>query len=198
MVNGTGSACDAACYENVKFKVVGDQYPYTFKIHINGFGDEYFDQCANLSFIVYKDGDNVAVNVYSLADNNRLHGVHTTPIYEFYRTIYDRSTVSKIINNSGIEIGMNSSAKKNGYGKIDLTIPAYTHGTVSNLSGGALGIITVPDETVGAGAIEFFIKRNNKDNRYEIYSMSGGYVHLRGPDAAGNWGGSCIWPLCQL
>ncbi len=62
----------------------------------------------------------------------------TTPKYEFYRTIYDRSTVSKIINNSGIEIRMNSSAKKNGYGKIDLTIPAYTHGTVSSLSGGAL------------------------------------------------------------
>ncbi len=55
------------------------------------------------------------------------------------------------------------------------------------MSGGKIGIIDVPDETVGAGAIEFFIKRNNKDNRYEIYSMSGGYVHLRGPDANGNW-----------
>ncbi len=50
-----------------------------------------------------------------------------------------------------------------------------------------MNFIDVPDETVGAGAIEFFIKRNNKDNRYEIYSMAGGYVHLRGPDAAGNW-----------
>ncbi len=26
-----------------------------------------------------------------------------------------------------------------------------------------------------------------KDNRYEMYSMSGGNVHLRGPDAHGNW-----------
>ena len=101
------------------------------------------------------------------------------------------ATVKNIVNNSDAEIRLNSSAKRNGYGKIDLKIPAHTQGTVSGLfsqfSGKKMDSIDVPDETVGAGAIEFFIKRDNKDNRYEIYSMSGGNVHLRGPDVRGNW-----------
>ncbi len=172
VVNGTGRGCHSACYYNVKIRMVHS--PYHFHIDLD---DDL--NCNDLGFRVYEQGDYIVVAIQKLYNPEQksidLEGefkVYKTLKSDFYRKNAtaekkNPATVSKIVNNSGAKIIMNSSSQKNGYGKdkFDLIIPANRQGTVSELSGKTMDSITVPDETVGAGAIEFFIKRNNKDNR---------------------------------